>query len=84
MLGSFDASLREYAARKLMRQGVNLRKGVVKHMDDTTITLQVGPHSSLSYTHTYTHEDEWYERGCTLFYSPPTCSSRPSSLLFFP
>ena len=26
LLGSFDASLREYAARKLTRQGIKLRK----------------------------------------------------------
>lgn len=42
ILGSFDASLREYAARKLIKQGVQLRKGVVKHMDGKTIVLQVG------------------------------------------
>eukprot|EP00955_Chlamydomonas_euryale_P091392 364617-Chlamydomonas_euryale.AAC.3 len=41
VLGSFDSSLREYAARKLIKLGVELRKGVVKQMDGTTIMLQV-------------------------------------------
>jgi NADH:ubiquinone reductase (non-electrogenic) len=47
VLGSFDASLREYAARKLVRQGVQLRKGVVKTMNDTTISLQVRRQSDI-------------------------------------
>ncbi|KAG1655670.1 hypothetical protein FOA52_011798 [Chlamydomonas sp. UWO 241] len=42
VLGSFDASLREYAARKLVRMGVELRKGVVKNMDATTLNLTDG------------------------------------------
>ena len=40
ILGSFDASLREYAARALVRSGVQLLKGVVRHMDENTIVLQ--------------------------------------------
>ena len=40
ILGSFDASLREYAARALVRSGVQLVKGVVRHMDGKTIVLQ--------------------------------------------
>lgn len=39
LLGSFDASLREYAARKLTRQGVKLRKGVVKRVEEGRLTL---------------------------------------------
>jgi len=42
VLGSFDASLREYAARKLIRRGVQLRKGIVKQMNDKEITLTDG------------------------------------------
>ena len=42
LLGSFDTSLREYAARKLIKRGVILRKGVVKQVTATTIQLQVG------------------------------------------
>ena len=34
-------STREYAARKLIQRGVELRKGAVKCMDESTITLQV-------------------------------------------
>ena len=40
ILGSFDASLREYAALALVRSGVQLVKGVVRHMDGKTIVLQ--------------------------------------------
>lgn len=39
---SFDASLREYTARKLTQQGVQLLKGVVKEVRRTEIELQVG------------------------------------------
>lgn len=41
LLGSFDPSLREYAARKLIKRGVQLRKGVVKGVGPTEITLTV-------------------------------------------
>ncbi|KAF6256151.1 pyridine nucleotide-disulfide oxidoreductase-domain-containing protein, partial [Scenedesmus sp. NREL 46B-D3] len=39
LLGTFDGSLREYAARKLVAQGVKLRKGVVKHVEEGCLTL---------------------------------------------
>lgn len=42
LLGSFDGALREYAARKLTRQGVILRKGVVKQLDEKVLTLTDG------------------------------------------
>jgi len=42
VLGSFDASLREYAARKLIRSGVNLRKGMVKQVTEHEVTLTDG------------------------------------------
>jgi NADH:ubiquinone reductase (non-electrogenic) len=41
VLGSFDTSLREYAAHKLIKRGVQLRKGVVKHVTPTEVTLTV-------------------------------------------
>ncbi|GAX77756.1 hypothetical protein CEUSTIGMA_g5199.t1 [Chlamydomonas eustigma] len=40
VLGSFDASLREYAASKLTKRGVVLLKGVVKSVEDHKINLQ--------------------------------------------
>ncbi|WIA14591.1 hypothetical protein OEZ85_003105 [Tetradesmus obliquus] len=42
LLGTFDGSLREYAARKLVAQGVKLRKGVVKHVEPGCLTLTDG------------------------------------------
>ncbi|KAL6749899.1 pyridine nucleotide-disulfide oxidoreductase-domain-containing protein [Haematococcus lacustris] len=42
VLGSFDPSLREYAARKLVQRGVQLRKGVVKTVTAQEITLTDG------------------------------------------
>ncbi|GBF90543.1 internal alternative NAD(P)H-ubiquinone oxidoreductase, mitochondrial-like [Raphidocelis subcapitata] len=42
LLGSFDGSLREYAARKLTRQGIRLRKGVVRVVEPTSLTLTDG------------------------------------------
>ncbi len=41
VLGSFFPTLREYAARRLVQQGVQLRKGVVKSVSATELTLQV-------------------------------------------
>lgn len=40
LLGSFDSSLREYAARKLTKEGVQLVKGVVKEVRQMEIELQ--------------------------------------------
>lgn len=42
LLGSFDASLREYTARKLTKEGVQLVKGVVKEVREKEIELQDG------------------------------------------
>ncbi|KAG2422820.1 hypothetical protein HXX76_015764 [Chlamydomonas incerta] len=42
LLGSFDASLREYAARKLIRRGVVLRKGVVHELTPREVVLKDG------------------------------------------
>ncbi|KAF8061375.1 NDA1 [Scenedesmus sp. PABB004] len=42
LLGSFDGSLREYAARKLVAQGVKLRKGVVRCVEAQSLTLTDG------------------------------------------
>ncbi|GFR52047.1 hypothetical protein Agub_g14566, partial [Astrephomene gubernaculifera] len=42
LLGTFDASLREYAARKLMRRGVALRKGVVQELTEREVVLKDG------------------------------------------
>ncbi|KXZ48051.1 hypothetical protein GPECTOR_30g146 [Gonium pectorale] len=42
LLGSFDASLREYAARKLIRRGVVLRKGVVHEVTAKEVVLKDG------------------------------------------
>ncbi|KAG2490335.1 hypothetical protein HYH03_011284 [Edaphochlamys debaryana] len=42
LLGSFDASLREYAARKLMKRGVVLKKGVVQKVTATEVVLRDG------------------------------------------
>ena len=42
LLGSFDARLREYAARNLVKAGVQLLKGVVKQVRETELELQVG------------------------------------------
>ncbi|KAG2447458.1 hypothetical protein HYH02_007781 [Chlamydomonas schloesseri] len=42
LLGSFDASLREYAARKLIRRGVVLRKGVVHEVTPREVVLKDG------------------------------------------
>lgn len=39
LLGTFDGSLREYAARKLVAQGVKLRRGVVKCVEEGSLTL---------------------------------------------
>jgi len=44
LLGSFDASLREYTARRLTEEGVQLIKGVVKEVRQGEIELQVSPH----------------------------------------
>ncbi|GIL54148.1 hypothetical protein Vafri_9702 [Volvox africanus] len=41
LLGSFDASLREYAARKLIRRGVVLKKGVVHEVTERDVVLKV-------------------------------------------
>ena len=43
LLGSFDARLREYAARKLAKQGVQLVRGVVKEVREGAIELQGAP-----------------------------------------
>eukprot|EP00775_Hariotina_reticulata_P010169 gene10167-10329_t len=42
LLGTFDGSLREYAARKLIARGVKLRKGVVKCVEANSLTLTDG------------------------------------------
>jgi NADH dehydrogenase FAD-containing subunit len=42
LLGSFDGSLREYAARKLVRQGIQLRRGVVRSVEEGKLTLTDG------------------------------------------
>lgn len=42
LLGTFDAALREYAARKLRGAGVHLRKGVVQEVRAEEIVLQGG------------------------------------------
>lgn len=42
LLGSFDARLREYAARKLVRAGVHLTRGVVKEVRHHELELQDG------------------------------------------
>ena len=43
LLGSFDKRLRQYAARKLIKAGVNLRRGMVKEAHAEHIVLQVLP-----------------------------------------
>lgn len=40
LLGSFDSRLREYAARRLTREGVQLVKGVVKEVREKEVELQ--------------------------------------------
>lgn len=40
LLGSFDSRLREYAARRLTREGVQLVKGVVKEVRQREVELQ--------------------------------------------
>eukprot|EP00877_Chromochloris_zofingiensis_P007537 jgi/Chrzof1/3036/Cz12g09060.t1 len=42
LLGNFDVNLREYAARKLVNRGVRLKKGIVKEVQEKTITLTDG------------------------------------------
>lgn len=42
LLGSFDARLREYTARQLVKEGVHLVKGVVKEVRETELELQDG------------------------------------------
>lgn len=42
LLGSFDARLREYAARKLVESGVHLVKGVVKEVREDEVELESG------------------------------------------
>ncbi|CAD7695202.1 unnamed protein product [Ostreobium quekettii] len=42
LLGSFDASLREYAVRRLAKQGVKLMKGVVSEVTPQTLKLKDG------------------------------------------
>lgn len=42
LLGSFDARLREYAARKLVESGVHLIKGVVKEVREGEVELMSG------------------------------------------
>ncbi|EFN58862.1 hypothetical protein CHLNCDRAFT_140737 [Chlorella variabilis] len=42
LLGSFDARLREYTARKLVKEGVQLVKGVVKEVTEGELELQDG------------------------------------------
>ena len=41
MLGNFDVRLRQYAAGKLMKAGVHLKKGMVKQMFPQHVVLQV-------------------------------------------
>ena len=41
LLGSFDARLREYAARKLVRAGVRLMRGIVKEVREKELELKV-------------------------------------------
>ncbi|GAB4820804.1 hypothetical protein N2152v2_007850 [Parachlorella kessleri] len=41
LLGSFDARLREYAARKLVRAGVHLMRGIVKEVREKELELKV-------------------------------------------
>lgn len=40
MLGAFDARLRHYAANKLVKAGVHLKKGMVKKMSESSVMLQ--------------------------------------------
>ncbi|KAL4457622.1 hypothetical protein ABPG75_012487 [Micractinium tetrahymenae] len=42
LLGSFDSRLREYAARRLTQEGVQLVKGVVKEVREKEVELQDG------------------------------------------
>lgn len=46
LLGSFDARLREYTARKLVKEGVQLVKGVVKEVRPQELELQASPSSA--------------------------------------
>ncbi len=41
LLGSFDKRLRQYAARKLIKAGVHLRRGMVKEAYAQHLVLQV-------------------------------------------
>lgn len=41
-MGSFDLRLREYAATRLLRQGVHLRKGQVKAVRQAEVELTDG------------------------------------------
>ncbi len=41
MLGNFDVRLRQYAAGKLIKAGVHLKKGMVKQMFPQHVVLQV-------------------------------------------
>lgn len=41
LLGSFDRRLRQYAANKLIKAGVSLRRGMVKQAFEKHIVLQV-------------------------------------------
>jgi NADH:ubiquinone reductase (non-electrogenic) len=42
LLGTFDASLREYAAARLTRRGVQLRRGVVRRVTENGVELADG------------------------------------------
>lgn len=42
LMGMFDASLREYAARALVSAGVHLMHGIVKEVREGQLELKVG------------------------------------------
>lgn len=61
MLGSFDVRLRQYAASKLIKAGVQLKKGMVKEMFAQHVVLQV-------------HAPVPRPAGCTCHYTQCSCA----------
>ena len=49
LLGSFDRRLRQYAANKLIKSGVTLRRGMVKEAFKDHVVLQVGAKRKCSF-----------------------------------
>jgi NADH dehydrogenase FAD-containing subunit len=70
LLGSFDRRLRQYAANKLIKSGVTLRRGMVKEAFEDHVVLQV----SATPAHCFDAADSRWSCACLPMRTRQSCS----------